>query len=90
VHAPHNLQSTHEEKVSKYVELGQLVKEEWRVEKVTSIPGVISAKGVVLKSMPVAIKSLQIEDGTIRGVSKAVVLATISIVRSLLGGEVSG
>lgn len=79
-----NLKNTYNEKVNKYRELAQEVKALWRLDKVTILPIVISATGVVPVSLLGALEQLNMTVKELRQIQKAVILSTCNITRSFL------
>lgn len=82
---PNNLQSAYEHKIQKYTQLAQIVKEQWHVNSVQTIPIVMSATGIVPKNLKTAIKDLGLKQGIIIQLQKAVILATTTLVRKVIG-----
>ena len=56
----HNLQQAYGEKLNKYLELGEEIKKMWRQDRVLMVPLVMSATGVIQKTLPKNLKELGI------------------------------
>lgn len=83
----YNLQKTESEKVRKYENLAIEIKHVWKLKEVSSIPIIISATGMIPKSLQNNLSKLQIPPAVITTMQKAVLLQTCHIVRKFLGGE---
>jgi hypothetical protein len=84
-----NLQSTYNGKITKYLDLVNIIKEQWRMEKVSIVPVVISATGIVLNTMKVELEELGIENKVCAEMQKATLISTASLVRKFLGATVN-
>ena len=83
---PHdeNLVKAEKDKLSKYLDLAHEVTAMWDVNSTIIVPIVVSANGLIAKSLDQHLKSLSL-DGWIKGqIQKAVVLDTARIVRRFL------
>ena len=81
----HNLQQAYGEKLNKYLELAEEIRKMWRQDRVLMVPLVMSATGVVPKTLPKNLKELGIfGGGIITTVQKAVLLSTCATVRRFL------
>ncbi|KAL1448488.1 hypothetical protein WDU94_005497 [Cyamophila willieti] len=80
----HNVISTSAEKKRKYTELADEIKRMWQVQKVTIVPIVISATGIIPKELHKNITILGLHKNTFILLQKAVVLNTTRIVRRFL------
>ena len=79
-----NVQKTCEEKMAKYKELADELKEQWKMNKVITVPIVISATGIIPKSIHNSLQELDISKNTYIEMQKAVILNTCHIVRKFL------
>lgn len=80
----HNLDQYYHEKITKYLPLAAEIKDLWRQEKVIILPLIISATGIVLKTLTKNLQQLGICTNVRNQMQKAVILGTTSIVRSFL------
>lgn len=83
---PHdeNLVKAEKDKLSKYLDLAHEITAMWDVDSTIIVPIVVSANGLIAKSLDQHLKSLSL-DGWIKGqIQKAVVLDTARIVRRFL------
>ena len=78
-----NLQKTYAEKINKYVDLAEEIKELWHLKKVTIRPLVISATGIVPKSLVAQLTELNISP-ILATIQKAILMDTCHIVRRFL------
>lgn len=78
-----NLQKTYAEKVNKYVDLAEEIKDMWHLKKVTIRPLIISATGIVPKSLVAQLAELNISL-TLATIQKAILMDTCHIVRRFL------
>lgn len=69
----HNLQATIAEKLTKYTELKDEITRIWHLHKVTIVPIVLSATGVIPKQLHQSLKTLQISPNTHNLLQKAVI-----------------
>lgn len=80
----HNLQSYYREKIVKYMSLAEEVRVLWKQDRVTILPLMISATGVVPDSLNKNLRQLNITDKARNLMQKTAILSTCSIVRSHL------
>ena len=85
----HNIQSTHAEKISKYTDLAIELKTMWKMDKVIIVPIILSATGVVPKTLKHGITSLKLPAGTYLELQKAAILNTCRIVRKFLDTDIT-
>lgn len=79
----HNVQSTFSGKITKYHDLAEELKQMWHLEDVRIVPVVLSATGVVPKSLLRSLDELELKKD-LNSILKAVILGTCSIVRRFL------
>ena len=82
-----NLSKTKSTKISKYPNLRYEIRRIWKQDEVVIIPIVISATGVVPKTLEENIKKLPIQNYVIPEIQKAVILQTCHITRKFLNLE---
>lgn len=80
----HNLEHTINEKRRKYQELSDEVKRMWNLEKVVTIPIVLSSTGIIPHKLHESLKTLNIKKNVYILIQKAVILNTTRIVRKFL------
>ena len=80
----HNLTKTITEKQDKYQELVNEICAMWKQNTAQVIPLVISAVGVIPKSVPQSLKRLNLHPNTYIQMQKSVILGTCSIVRNFV------
>lgn len=80
-----NLQNTYEGKLRKYADLLIELKELWHVERVSVVPVVISATGLIPRNLKENLKKLGVPENIFIAMQKAVVLSTCNLVRKFLG-----
>ena len=81
----HNLQQDYGEKLIKYLELAEEIKKMWRQDRVLMVPLVLSATGVIPRTLPKNLREMGIsEGGVITMMLKAVLLGTCATVRRFL------
>lgn len=80
----HNLAKSYAEKISKYEALSQQMKDMWRLRRVTIMPLVISANGLVHRKTIQHLKELNLPQNTITWMQKAVILGTVNIIRKII------
>lgn len=80
----HNLAKSYAEKISKYEALSQQMKDMWRLRRVTIMPLVISANGLVHRKTIQHLKELNLPLNTITWMQKAVILGTVNIIRKII------
>jgi hypothetical protein len=79
-----NLAKTITEKQKKYQELANEIRVMWKQDAVQVVPIVISAMGIILKSLSQSLKRLNLHPSTYIQMQKVVILGTCSIVRNFL------
>jgi hypothetical protein len=80
----HNLTKTITEKQNKYQELVNEIHVMWKQDAVQAVLIVISATGIIPKSLPQSFKRLNLHPNTYIQMQKVVILSTCSIVRNFL------
>jgi hypothetical protein len=80
----HNLAKTITEKQNKYQELANEIRVMWKQDAVQVVPIVISAPGIIPKSLSQSLKRLNLHPNTYIQMQKVVILGTCSIVRNFL------
>jgi hypothetical protein len=80
----HNLAKTTTEKQNKYQELANEVRDMWKQDTVQVVTIVISATGIIPKSLSQSLKRLNLHPSTYIQMQKVVILGTCSIVRNFL------
>jgi hypothetical protein len=80
----HNLAKTITEKQNKYQELANEIHEIWKQDAAQVVPIVISATGIIPKSLSQSLKRLNVHPNTYIHMQKLVILGTCSIVRNFL------
>jgi hypothetical protein len=80
----HSLTKTITEKQNKYQELANEVRDIWKQDAVQEVPIVISAMGIIPKSLSQSLKRLNLHPNTYIQMQNAVILGTCSIVRNFL------
>lgn len=81
----HNVGKVESEKIVKYENLAIEMKNIWQLNKVTVLPFVISAEGIISKNFSKNLKQIGLQDSILGGAQKAVLLQTCHIVRKFLG-----
>lgn len=79
-----NVQKTCEEKKRKYTELANEIKKQWKMNKVVVVPIVISATGLVPKTIHNSLQILEIDKNGYIELQKSVIYSTCHIVRKFL------
>ncbi|CAK1589159.1 unnamed protein product [Parnassius mnemosyne] len=79
----HNLTSTYNEKIAKYTDLSIEIKSQWKVKTVKTVPIIISATGVIPRSLFPSLKDLDIHKLTFILLQKAAILNTCRIKNGL-------
>jgi len=79
-----NLQSTYEEKINKYRQLSQQMKNVWKAEKIDTIPIVISSTGLIHKELQRGLEKVGVAPGSYGLMQKSVIISTCSLVREFL------
>ncbi|KAL0274582.1 UNVERIFIED_CONTAM: hypothetical protein PYX00_002681 [Menopon gallinae] len=80
----HNLQQAHQEKLSKYVELAEGLRKQWRMNSVRVVPIILSTLGAVPKTLHISLEALRLPYGTFLQLQKAAVINTCHIARKFL------
>jgi hypothetical protein len=80
----HNLAKTVTVKQNKYQELANEIRDIWKQDAVQVVPIVISATGIIPKSLSQSLKRLNLHPNTYIQMQKVVILGTYSIVRNFL------
>jgi hypothetical protein len=80
----HNLAKTITEKQNKYQELANEIRDMWKQDAVQVVPIVISATGIIPKSLSQSLRRLNLHPNTYIQMQKVVTLGTYSIVRNFL------
>lgn len=83
----HNLIATITEKKRKYTDLADEMKNLWNADKVTIVPIVLSATGVIPKELHRSLKTLALNNNLYKLMQKAVTLNTTRIVRKFLSQD---
>jgi hypothetical protein len=83
----HNLESTHNHKISKYMNLQSEIKAQWQVDHVKIVPIVLSTTGVITNNLHVDIKDLDLDKHLYAKLQKSVIINTTSIVRGFLNHD---
>lgn len=77
----YNISKAYAEKITKYGALAQEMKLIWNLEKVTIVPLIISANGLVHTKTVRHVKELNLPKNTVMWMQKAVILGTVGIIR---------
>ena len=80
----HNLQKAFGEKLRKYEELAEEIRDMWRMEKVRTLPIIISCNGLVSNAQITELRKYEIPIHVFRAMQRNVVLETCRIVRKVL------
>jgi hypothetical protein len=83
----HNVETTWQEKINRYRELSIEIKRMWKQNKVTIIPLIISANGIVPRKLHDSIKLIGLQPNVYIEMQKAIILNTCRIVRKFLNLE---
>ena len=86
----HNLEKSHQEKISKYLELSVYLKNTWNLEKITILPIILSSTGIIPNLLHKSIKILNLNENLYVSLQKAVLLCSCHIVRKFLNIEPCG
>jgi hypothetical protein len=78
----HNLESTHNHKISKYMNLQSEIKAQWHVDHVKIVPIVLSTSGVITNNLHVDIKNLDLAKHA--KLQKLVIINSTNIVQNFL------
>ena len=79
-----NIQETFVTKITKYAELAAEIQQQWKQKSVRVVPVVLSATGIIPKSLKDSLTSLGIEYELVKEMQKSVILNTCQIVRKFL------
>jgi hypothetical protein len=79
-----NLHKKHMEKIDKYIPLAEQIKSQWKQDKVTIVPIIISSTGLIPKTLTQSIDTLQLPPYIITNIQKTSIINTCSIVRKFL------
>lgn len=85
----HNLQSSHTEKVSKYTDLAIEIKEQWKMEKVYTVPIIVSTTGVIPTTLHNSLQQLKMPKTVYMELQKVAILNTCAIVRKFLNNSIT-
>jgi hypothetical protein len=80
----HNLHAKYAEKLAKYSELSIEIKDQWKMDIVTTIPTALSTNGIIPKTLHKALNTLNLHPNTFIELQKAMILNICSIVRKFL------
>lgn len=79
----HNVQTTFSTKITKYHDLAEELRQMWHLQEIRIVPVIISATGIVPKTLLHSLEELGIEQ-QINNIQKATILGTCNIVRRFL------
>jgi hypothetical protein len=79
-----NLEKKYNEKIQNYLPLAEEMKSIWKLNSVTIVPVIISATGVIPKSLHRSIATLHLDPNIYILLQKTVVINTTTIVRRFL------
>jgi hypothetical protein len=80
----HNITQTYNTKINKYLELSVAMRNLWCLEKISILPLVISATGIVPQSLFKNLKILDLDNTLVVEIQKDILLYSCHIVRKLL------
>lgn len=80
----HNIQQTYTGKINKYLPLAEEVRQMWKQERVLILPLILSATGVIPRSLKANLVKLGIHHSVMTIMQKAALLGTCSVVRSFM------
>jgi hypothetical protein len=80
----HNITQTYNTKINKYLELSVAMRNLWCLEKISILPFIISAKGIVPQSLFKNLKILDLENTLVVEIQKSILLYSCHIVRKFL------
>jgi hypothetical protein len=80
----HNITQTYNTKINKYVELSVAMRNLWCLEKISILPFIISATGIVPQSLFKNLKILDLENTLVVEIQKGILLYSCHIVRKFL------
>jgi hypothetical protein len=80
----HNITQTYNTKINKYLELSVAMRNLWCLEKISTLPLVISATGIVPQSLFKNLKILDLDNTLVVEIQKDILLYSCHIVRKFL------
>jgi hypothetical protein len=80
----HNITQTYNTKINKYLELSVATRNLWCLEKISILPFIISATGIVPQSLFKNLKILDLENTLVVEIQKGILLYSCHIVRKFL------
>jgi hypothetical protein len=80
----HNIIQTYNTKINKYLELSVAMRNLWCLEKISILPLVISATGIVPQSLFKNLKILDLDNTLVVEIQKSILLYSCHIVRKFL------
>jgi hypothetical protein len=80
----HNITQTYNTKINKYLELSVAMRNLWCLEKISILPLVISATGIVSQSLFKNLKILDLDNTLVVEIQKGILLYSCHIVRKFL------
>jgi hypothetical protein len=80
----HNITQTYNTKINKYLELSVAMRNLWCLEKISILPFIISATGIVPQSLFKNLKILDLEKTLVVEIQKGILLYSCHIVRKFL------
>jgi hypothetical protein len=80
----HNITQTYNTKINKYLELSVAMRNLWCSEKISIVPLIISATGIVPQSLFKNLKILDLENTLVVEIQKGILLYSCHIVRKFL------
>jgi hypothetical protein len=80
----HNITQTHNTKINKYLELSGAMRNLWCLEKISILPLVISATGIVPQSLYKNLKILDLDNTLVVEIQKGILLYSCHFVRKFL------
>jgi hypothetical protein len=80
----HNITQTYNTKINKYLELSVAMRNLWCLEKISILPLVISATGIVPQSLFKNLKILDLDNTLVVEIQKGILLYSCHIVRKFL------
>jgi hypothetical protein len=80
----HNITQTYNTKINKYLELSVAMRNLWCLEKISILPLVISATGIVPQSLFKNLKILDLDNTLLVEIQKGILLYSCHIVRKFL------
>jgi hypothetical protein len=83
----HNITQTYNTKINKYLELSVAMRNLWCLEKISILPFIISATGIVPQSLFKNLKILDLENTLVVEIQKGILLYSCHIVRKFLNSD---